>query len=60
MNVLAIQPAIFQFLIADISLNVACKELKIAQVDQLFQLSELIRTYSKEFRGFTYMLKRKM
>ena len=31
-------PAISQFLMADISFNVACKELKIAQIGQLNQL----------------------
>ena len=31
--------AISQFLVADISFNIACKELKIVQIAQLNQLS---------------------
>ena len=34
--------AISQFLMADISFNTACKELKIAQIAQLNQLFQLL------------------
>ena len=34
--------AILQFLMADISFNVACKELKIVQIAQLNQLCQLL------------------
>ena len=34
--------AISQFLMADISFNIACKELKIAQIAQLHQLFKLL------------------
>ena len=40
-------PAISQFLMADISLNIACKELEIAQIPQLnqfFQVLHLVDT----------------
>ena len=36
------QPAILQFLMADISFNIACKELKIAQIAQLNQLFRML------------------
>ena len=35
-------PAISQFLMADMSFNIACKELKIAQLNQLFQFLHLV------------------
>ena len=35
-------PAISQFLMADISFNTACKELKIAQIAQLNELFQLL------------------
>ena len=41
-------PAISQFLMADISLNIACKELKIAliaQLNLLFQLLHLVHIF---------------
>ena len=41
-------PAISQFLMADISFNIAFKELKIAQIaqlNQLFQLLQLVHIY---------------
>ena len=47
---------------ADISFNIACKELKIAQiaqVNQLFQLLSLVRTYSHGFYELSRMLMRK-
>ena len=34
--------AISQFLMADISFNITCKELKIAQIAQLNQLFQLL------------------
>ena len=40
------------FLMADISFNIACKELKIAQVahlNQLFQLLHLVHLYGHSF-----------
>ena len=47
---------------ADISYNIACKELKItqiAQVNKLFQLSNLVRTYVRGFYELSRMLMRK-
>ena len=47
---------------ADISYNIACKEPKIAQiaqVNQLFQLSNLVRTYRHRFYELSRMLMRK-
>ena len=47
---------------ADISFNISCKELKIAQiaqVNQLFQLLSLVRTYSHGFYELSRMLMRK-
>ena len=44
---------------ADISFNIACKELKIAQVNQLVQLSNLVRTYGHGFYELSRMLMRK-
>ena len=55
-------PAISQFLMADISLNVACKELKIAriaQLNQLFQLLHLVHIYGHGFYELSRMLMRK-
>ena len=55
-------PAISKFSIADISSNIACKEPKIAQiaqVNQLFQLSNLVRTYGHGFYELSRMLVRK-
>ena len=43
--------AISQFLMADISFNIACIELKIAQIaqlNQLFQLLHLVKSYANE------------
>ena len=45
-------PAISQFLMADISFNTACKELKIAQIaqlNQLFQPLQLDHIYGNGF-----------
>ena len=47
---------------ADISFNIACKEVKIAQiaqVNQLFQLLNLFRTYGHGFYVLRRMLMRK-
>ena len=47
---------------ADISYNIASKEPKIAQiaqVNQLFQLSNLVRTYGHGFYELSRMLMRK-
>ena len=47
---------------ADISFNIACKELKIAQiaqVNQLVQLSNLVREYGHGFYELSRMLMRK-
>ena len=47
---------------ADISFNIACKELKFAQivqVNQLIQLMNLNRTYSHNFYEFSRTLMRK-
>ena len=44
---------------ADISFNIACKELKIAQLNQLFQLLHLVHTYGHGFYEFNRMLMRK-
>ena len=47
---------------ADISFNIACKELKlaqIAQINQLFQLLHLVHIYSHGFCEFSRMLMRK-
>ena len=55
-------PAISQFLMADISLNIAYKELKIAQIaqlNQLFQLLHLAHIYGHGFYELTRMLMRK-
>ena len=52
-------PAISQFLMANISFNVACEELKIAkivQLNQLFKLLHLVHIYSHGF----YELRRKL
>ena len=45
-------PAISQFLMADISFNVACKELKIEQIGQLNQLLQLLHLLHRYGRGF--------
>ena len=55
-------PAISQFLIAVISFNTACKELKIAQITQLnqvFQLLHLAHIYGHGFYEVSGMLIRK-
>ena len=55
-------PAISQFLMADISFNIACKELKIAQIaqlNQLFQLLHLVPIYGHGFYELSGMLMRK-
>ena len=47
---------------ADISFNIACKEMKIAQIaqaNQLFQLLNLFRTYGHGFYELSRMLMRK-
>ena len=47
---------------ADISFNIACKELKtaqIAQLNQLFQLLHLVRIYGHGFFELSGMLMRK-
>ena len=47
---------------ADISLNIACKELKIAQItqlNQLFQLLHLVHIYDYGFYELSGMLMRK-
>ena len=44
---------------ADISLNIAWKELKIAQLNQLFQLLHLVYIYGRGFDELTRMLMRK-
>ena len=49
-------------MIADISLNIARKELKIAQIaplNQLFQLLHLVRIYGHGFCELSRMLMRK-
>ena len=54
--------AVSQFLMADISLNIACKELKIAQIarlNQLFQLLHSVHIYDHGFYELTRMLMRK-
>ena len=55
-------PAISQFLMADISFNIACKELKIvqiAQLNQLFQALNLVRIYGHGFYDLSRVLMRK-
>ena len=55
-------PAISQFLMAVISFNTACKELKIAQIaqlNQLFQLLHLAHIYGHGFYDVSGMLMRK-
>ena len=47
---------------ADISFNIACKELKIEQIFelyQLFQLLHLVHTYGHSFYELSRMLMRK-
>ena len=47
---------------ADISFNIACKELKIAQIaqlNQLFQLLPLVHIYGHRFYELSGMLMRK-
>ena len=55
--------AISQFLMADISFNIACKELKIAQIAQLNQLFQLLHLgldiYGHGFYELSRMLMRK-
>ena len=51
-----------QFLMADISFNIACKRLKIAQItqlNQLFQLLNLVSIYGHGFYELSRMLIRK-
>ena len=55
-------PAISQFLMANISFNIGCKELKIAktaQLNQLFQLLYLVHIYGHGFYELRRMLGRK-
>ena len=50
------------FLMADISFNIVCKELKIvqiAQLNQLFQLLNLVHIYGHGFYELSHMLMRK-
>ena len=49
MNVFATQQIISQFSMPAISFVIACKEVKIAQIIQLFQLLNLICAYSDAF-----------
>ena len=54
--------AILQFLMADISFNIACKELKIAQIaqfNQLFQVLHLVHIHNHGFYELSRMLMRK-
>ena len=54
--------AISQCLVADISFNMACKELKIVQIAQLNQLSKLehlLHIYGHGFCELSRMLMRK-
>ena len=54
---------ISQFLMADISFNIACKELKIPQItqlNQLFQVLHLVHVHSHRFYELSRMLMRKM
>ena len=54
--------AISQFLVADISFNIACKELKIVQIvqlNQLFSLEHLVHIYGHGFCELSRMLVRK-
>ena len=47
---------------ADISFNIACKELKIAQIpqlNQLYQFLRLVHIYGHGFYGLSRMLTRK-
>ena len=48
-------PAISLFLMADISFNTACKELKIAQLNQLVQLLHLVRMEGHGFYELSCM-----
>ena len=56
MNVFATQQIISQFSMAAISFVIACKEVKIAQIIQLFQFLNLICTYGDAFYWLTSML----
>ena len=56
------RPAISQFLMADIYINIACKQLKIeqiAQLNQLFQLLLSVHIYGHGFYDLSRMLMRK-
>lgn len=56
-NVFAIQQ--FSSFLVDISLDIACKDVKvvqIAQVEQLFQVWNLICMYNELFKGQTRVL----
>ena len=48
-------PAISLFLVADISFDIICKELKIAQIAQLNQLFQLLRLVHIYGHGFDSM-----
>ena len=53
---------ISQFLMANISFNIACKELKIAQIaqlNQIFQLLHLVQIYGLGFYELSHILMRK-
>ena len=54
--------AISQFLMADMSFNTTCIELKIAQIaqfNQIFQLLHLVHIYGHDFFELSRMLMRK-
>ena len=51
--------AISQFLMADMSFNITCIELKIAQFNQIFQLLHLVHIYGHDFFELSRMLMRK-
>ena len=55
---LIIERAVSQLLMADISFNIACKELKIAQLNQFFQLLHLVHAYGHGFYELSRMLMR--
>ena len=54
-------PSNFAVLMADISINIACKQLKIEQIgqlNQLFQLLHLVHVYGHGFYDLSRMLMR--
>ena len=48
--------AILQFLMADISFNVACKELKIVQIAQLNQLCQFLHVVHNYMQQLLWLL----